>query len=162
MAMINIAKKKIDTKICAKFICENYSSNHFSNEAYDLIICTHALYTLREPQKKLNDFFRILSPNGFLFLIDLGKILDIGDWRRYLISSLLKEHGLTTCLRVLAKSKPISQQNKLIRSNQISGTYWTHTLQQLRDYVSIAGFHIDEQRTVYRGYSNLIVARKTS
>ncbi|RYH01456.1 class I SAM-dependent methyltransferase [Salipiger sp. IMCC34102] len=125
----------------------------------DLVVCVHALYTMPDPDRRLADLRRLLRPGGWLYLIDLGRRLDVKDWRAYLFSHLRREHGVFRALRILWQSREIAKQNTAIERAQTEGVYRTHTAEEFASAVTAAGFDIHRQETVYRGYSDLIVAR---
>ncbi|WP_247716919.1 class I SAM-dependent methyltransferase [Gymnodinialimonas ceratoperidinii] len=125
----------------------------------DLLICVHALYAMPDPEQRLRDMRRLLRPGGWLYLIDLGRDMDVADWRSYLFSSLKREHGLTGALRVFWQGREIAKQNKTILKAQQEGTYWTHTAEEIATAVTAAGFEIHRREAVYRDYSDLLVCR---
>ena len=49
------------------FICDLCNISKPDN-SYDVIICTQVLDHIEEPQKAINEFFRVLKPDGKLFL----------------------------------------------------------------------------------------------
>ena len=125
----------------------------------ELVVCVHALYAMPEQVQRLDDLHRLLRPGGYLYLIDLGRRMDVADWRKYLFSELKKRHGLAGALRVFWQGREVAKQNKAICEAQKSGAYWTHTPAELASAVSNAGFEVISQKTVYRGYSDLLVCR---
>lgn len=54
----------------------------------------------------------------------------------------------------------ISRANRRIADAQRAGVYWQHTAEQLRGTLANIGFELETVRTVYRGYSDLAIARK--
>ncbi len=127
----------------------------------DLVICVHALYAMPEQEQRLGDLRRLLRPGGLLYLIDLGRYMNVSDWRSYLFSNLKKEHGLVGALRVLWQGREIAKQNNAILKAQKKGVYWTHTEAEIASATAAAGFEILKQQSVYRGYSDLLVCRAT-
>jgi ubiquinone/menaquinone biosynthesis C-methylase UbiE len=125
----------------------------------DLLICVHALYAMPDPEQRLREMRRLLRPGGWLYLIDLGRDMDVADWRSYLFSSLKREHGLAGALRVFWQGREIAKQNKTILKAQREGSYWTHTAAELATAVTAAGFEIERRASVYRDYSDLVVCR---
>ncbi len=125
----------------------------------DLIICVHALYAMPAQERRLGDLRRLLRPGGWLYLVDLGRYMDVADWRRYLFSNLKKEHGLAGALRVFWEGREIAKQNNMIFKAQKKGVYWTHTEAEIAAAATAAGFNILRQATVYRGYSDLLVCQ---
>jgi len=127
----------------------------------DLIICVHALYAMPAQEQRLRDLRRLLRPGGALYLVDLGRYMNVADWRSYLFSHLKKKHGLVGALRIFWHGREIAKQNKTILKAQQSGTYWTHSGSELASAVGAAGFTIVRQEAVYRGYSDLLVCEAT-
>jgi ubiquinone/menaquinone biosynthesis C-methylase UbiE len=125
----------------------------------DLVICVHALYAMPAPEQRLGDLRRLLRAGGWLYLVDLGRYMDVADWRSYLFSILRKEHGLIGALRVFWQGREIAKQNKIIHKAQKKGVYWTHTESEMASAATSAGFEILRQQSVYRGYSDLLVCR---
>lgn len=128
-------------------------------EPADLVICAHALYTMPDPQTRLVEMRRLLRPGGTLFLIDLGRPLDIGDWRSYLFGHLKQTLGIARALQILWRGREIAKQNKAIYQAQRDGRYWTHSSSEIASAVAQAGLEVISQKTVYRGYSDLLVCR---
>jgi len=125
----------------------------------DLVICVHALYAMPAQEQRLADLRRLLRPGGWLYLVDLGRYMDVADWRSYLFSSLRKEHGLLGALRIFWQGREIAKQNQSIRKAQMKGVYWTHTEAEFASAATAAGLEIRRQQTVYRGYSDLLVCQ---
>ncbi|MFN4156224.1 MAG: class I SAM-dependent methyltransferase [Paracoccaceae bacterium] len=125
----------------------------------DLVICVHALYAMPAPQQRLGDLRRLLRPGGLLYLVDLGRYMNVSDWRSYLFSSLRQELGLVGALRVVWQGREIAKQNKAIFKAQKEGIYWTHTGAEMASAATSAGFEVTRQQLVYRGYSDLLVCR---
>ena len=125
----------------------------------DLVICVHALYAMPEQARRLHDLRRQLRPGGWLYLVDLGRPMDVADWRGYLFADLRRKHGLLGALRIFWQGREIARQNRIIREAQDSGTYWTHSGAELAELAAAAGFEIVRQDVVYRGYSDLLVCR---
>ncbi|WP_246831398.1 class I SAM-dependent methyltransferase [Pseudotabrizicola formosa] len=130
-----------------------------ASEAADLVICVHALYTMPSPEERLVDLRRLLRPGGWLYLIDMGRHMDVRDWRNYLFSSLRQQLGLAGALRVFWQGREIAKQNKNIFEAQKAGDYWTHSEAELATAATAAGFEIVRKQSVYRGYSDLLVCR---
>jgi ubiquinone/menaquinone biosynthesis C-methylase UbiE len=125
----------------------------------DLVICVHALYAMPDQEQRLSDLRRLLRPGGWLYLVDLGRYMNVADWRSYLFSSIKKEHGLVGALRIFWQGREIAKQNKSILKAQTNGVYWTHTEAEIASAATAAGLEIVRQQTVYRGYSDLLVCQ---
>jgi ubiquinone/menaquinone biosynthesis C-methylase UbiE len=128
----------------------------------DLVICVHALYAMPAPEQRLADLRRLLRPGGLLYLIDMGRYMNVPDWRSYLFSSVKNELGLVGALRVFWQGREIAKQNKSILKAQKNGVYWTHTEAEIASLVAKNGFEILRQQSVYRDHSDLLVCRATS
>lgn len=134
----------------------------FSAGSLDLCVCVHALYTMPAPRDVLSWIQAWLKPGGWLVLCDPGRVLNVGEWRWYIVKHMLCELGAIRTLQVLWAGRQVVRQNRLIAERQRTGVYWTHTLEQLQSDVAAAGFQVRDTATCYRGYSDLIVAQKTS
>ena len=156
--MIGAAKAKLTANGNIRFDSVSIEDIDATGTA-DLVICVHALYTMPAPEQRIGDLRRLLRPGGWLYLVDLGRYMDVAEWRTYLFSNLRKEHGLFSALRILWQGREIAKQNKAIFKAQKMGTYWTHTEAEIALSVTAAGFEIVRQQSVYRGYSDLLTCR---
>ncbi|MBO9428102.1 class I SAM-dependent methyltransferase [Sulfitobacter sp. R18_1] len=127
--------------------------------AADLVICVHALYAMPDSARRLHDLRRILRPGGYLYLIDLGRHMDVADWRSYLFTELKRKHGLIGALKIFWQGRQVAKQNKAIYEAQMKGSYWTHTEEEIASAVTAAEFDIIRQEAVYRDQSDLLVCR---
>ena len=59
----------------------------FTADNFDLIVCINALYTFPDTKSVLERFRSWLKPTSLLFLIDLGRPMDVADWSRYIVAS---------------------------------------------------------------------------
>lgn len=125
----------------------------------DLVICVHALYAMPDPQRRLIELRGLLRPGGLLFLVDIGRTLNVADWRSYLFSHLTKELGIAKAIQIFWKGREIAKQNKAIFQAQEEKLYWTHSESEISSAVESAGFEVITQKTVYRGYSDLLLCR---
>ena len=156
--MLKLAKSKLVAHEHVRY--QNLSLKDIDPQVKaDLVICVHALYTMPEQEQRLSDLHCLIRPGGWLYLVDLGRYMNIADWRSYLFSTLKKELGLAGALRVFWKGREIAKQNTAIFEAQKKGMYWTHTPAEIASSVIAAGFEITRQESVYRGYSDLLVCR---
>ncbi|QTN31207.1 class I SAM-dependent methyltransferase [Akkermansiaceae bacterium] len=128
--------------------------------AYDAVVSVHALYTLSQPKEFLAKIAKGLKPGGKAFLCDLGRVLDIADWRRFLMRKLIEERGLLQAGAIAWRGRKVASENRRIASCQIDGRYWTHSHEEFREAVEQAGMNILESREAYRGYSDLVIAER--
>lgn len=156
--MLNLARAKLAGQKNVHFDSRRFEEFETDRPA-DLVICIHALYTMPAPARRLADLRRLLRPSGLLYLVDLGRFMDLTDWRRYLFRSIRKRKGVFGALRVFWQGREIARQNANILKAQENGLYWTHTGAQIASAVNAAGFEILRQDAVYRGYSDLLICR---
>jgi ubiquinone/menaquinone biosynthesis C-methylase UbiE len=125
----------------------------------DLVICAHALYTMPKPDQRLAELRKLLRPGGVLFLVDLGRPMNVAEWRTYLLSEMMRKLGIIEATKLFWKGREIASQNKAIYKAQKDKLYWTHSEAEIASAVEQAGFEIMSQKTVYRGYSDLLLCR---
>ncbi|MGB3624819.1 MAG: methyltransferase domain-containing protein, partial [Henriciella sp.] len=157
--MIAIAKSKLSSYNDITFDTRSMEETDALEKA-DLVICVHALYAMTSPEKRLRQLAGLLRPGGMLFLIDLGRELDLAHWRRYLLRHLFATHGLLGAARITWQGREIARQNRQIRNAQKAGDYWTYEEGELAGKVAEAGFEVLRSRPAYLGYSDLVVARR--
>jgi len=161
-AMNEVAKRK-----AAALGCDNLQFDTATVENLDFkerlqaIVCVHALYTFADPFGTLQRFHRWLAPGGRLFLCDLGRPLDLKDWSAYLFRQIVRREGLWAALTRFWRGRTVAKANRLIRSAQNSGQYWTHSHDDLVRAVRDAGFRVEASRVCYRGYSDLVSATRS-
>jgi ubiquinone/menaquinone biosynthesis C-methylase UbiE len=163
-AMNTIAEKKARgqnvTNVELREACAGESL--FKPRSIDLCVCVHALYAMPNPRDVIGWVHSWLRPGGCFVLCDLGRKLDVGEWRRFIIKSMIGELGLYRTARCLWTGRQVTRQNRLIAERQSNGFYWTHTLQELRNDGTAAGFVVSYATECYRGKSDLIIARRPS
>lgn len=133
----------------------------FEDESLDAVVCLHALYTFPEPERALRAYARWLRPGGTAVIVDLGRVLDIGDWTRFFVGTLVRSVGPLGTAQVMWQGREILGQNRRIRDSQMDGSYWTHSHSEFLDSVSRAGLDVVEADTCFRGYSDFVVARRS-
>jgi ubiquinone/menaquinone biosynthesis C-methylase UbiE/c-di-GMP-binding flagellar brake protein YcgR len=126
----------------------------------DLIACVNALYSFPDAERAISAFHSWLRPHGYLFIIDLGRPMDVADWSRYIVRSSLRNVGFAKTLRAFAKGRKAIGQNRRIRREQDRGVYWLHTGGQLRSVLEAVGFKVTTLATCYRDVCDLAICRK--
>ncbi|SHI34515.1 class I SAM-dependent methyltransferase [Wenxinia saemankumensis] len=132
-----------------------------ATEEADLVVCVHALYTMPDQEERLRDLARLLRAGGILYLVDIGRYLDLKDWRGYLFRQVAAKEGLLGALRIFWRGREITRANTEIGRSQQAGTYWTYEAGALARKAREAGLEVLRQDIVYRGYSDLVVCRKS-
>lgn len=132
----------------------------FTEQSLKAVILVHVLYTLPNPISFLEKLHGWLGNGGLIFACDLGRVMDIADWRSYFWRELVQKDGYRKAAQKMWKARGIFQANKKIADAQRAGQYWTHTGEEFAEAFRSVGFTVERQELVYRGYSNLVVARK--
>lgn len=160
--MLSIAQQKYLARgLQVGTIHRDASKSVFPVGSLDCILSVNALYAMPHPETILKRAFHWLRPGGSLFLVDLGRIQDTTEWTSFLVMSNRRRLGIFRTLRVLLREgRVISRANRRIADAQRAGVYWQHTAEQLRGTLTSIGFELETVRTVYRGYSDLAIARK--
>jgi ubiquinone/menaquinone biosynthesis C-methylase UbiE len=160
--MLSIAQQKYVARgLQVNTIHRDASKSVFPVGSLDCILSVNALYAMPHPETILKRAFHWLRPGGSLFLIDLGRIQDTTEWTSFLVTSNRRRLGIFRTLRILLREgRVISRANRRIADAQRAGIYWQHTAEQLRGTLASVGFELESVRTVYRGYSDLAIARK--
>lgn len=128
---------------------------------FDAAILVHVLYTLPSPHCFLKKLYRGLRPGAVVFACDFGRVVDVADWKRYLWKELIKRDGYVSAMKTMWKARGVFRSNEEVAKVQKAGSYWTHTGLEFVDAFRDAGFAVDGVETTYRGYSDLLIARKS-
>ncbi len=151
--MAKYARQKVAEYEGARVLHMPISDLNWSN--FDLVVAVHSLYVIPNPKSTLEKIQRSIAfNNGHGYLCDLGRVLNLVDWRRYLFRAIVQRHGIMTAVRVFFQSRAIARVNRSIRQNQISGNYWTHSTQDFMRTLQEIGFGIKALDPIYRNYSD--------
>lgn len=129
-------------------------------ESVALVTVVHALYTFPDPPAVLAKCYRWLKPGGSLFACDPGAPIDVGDWSRFVFRAACRSHGVAGAVRLFWRGRVALRENRRIAQAFDQGTYWRHDAATFRAAFEAAGFEVVEADTVFRGVSDLVVARK--
>lgn len=160
--MNNRARKKYQERgLFNVEIVEDYIERiNFPEGEFDLIVCVNALNTAPPQLPVLRRMRRCLRTDGTLFLIDFGRKQRVLDWGWYILTNTLRTHGMTKYIKAILENREALKQNRHAKKDQANGLMWTHTLKEFSALVTQAGFDIKTARTCYRGYCDLVVAKK--
>jgi ubiquinone/menaquinone biosynthesis C-methylase UbiE len=122
----------------------------FEEGSFDLLVCINSLYTMREPTRAIARMRTWLKTNGWLYIIDLGRPMEVGDWAKFIVSSSLRTVGLKRTIRAFVRGRQAITQNRHIRASQDLGTYWLHSQEEFRASLEAANLKIVEAGTCYR------------
>ncbi|HEY6598553.1 MAG TPA: methyltransferase domain-containing protein [Pseudomonadales bacterium] len=126
----------------------------------DLIVCVNALYTFGDTTRVLQQFHTWLKPAGRLFLIDLGRPMDVVDWSRYIVGANVRTIGIGGTIKAFVRGRKALGQNRLIRREQDAGRYWLHTNDEFGAALAAAGFNVLTSERCYRDVCDLAICQK--
>ncbi|MBF0592950.1 MAG: methyltransferase domain-containing protein, partial [Nitrospirae bacterium] len=160
--MNKLAKKKSLKENLSNFqtMTSNIEDLNLKHNSLSAITSVHAIYTFSNPKSVLMNLYNWLDKDGYVFLCDPGRVLDIRDWSVYLAKHLIKSYGIIKTIEIFWKGREISKQNRNIREMQLKGKYWVHTHEEFCNSVTEAGFKIVSSYKCFRGVSDVVVARK--
>lgn len=133
---------------------------NFAPESFDAIVAVHTLYVLPNPDKVLRRLHSWLKPGGSLFIIDVGRPINVASWACYIFAASAPKLGLRKTIAEFVKGRQAVKQNQNIRQAQANGTYWTHTLSEFENALKTAGFEVAESSRCYRLMSDYALCTK--
>ncbi|XHR28612.1 MAG: class I SAM-dependent methyltransferase [Chthoniobacteraceae bacterium] len=134
----------------------------FPENSLDAVVLVHVLYALPDPKAFIKKLRSWLREGGYIFACDAGRVMDVSDWRKYLRHETIKKQGYFNGLKTMWMTRDIFKANEKIAEAQQSGQYWTHSEDEFAEAFRSAEFAIRRQEIVYRGYSDLLIAQKSS
>ena len=132
----------------------------FEDESLDLIISVNALNNAPPPRPMLSKVHRWLKKGGYFFLVDFGREIDVVDWTWFLVKHLVRTYGLIDAISIVRRQAKVISINQKGKSDQKSGTLWTHSTEELLGMISDTGLDIEQKKLCYRDYADLVVAKK--
>ncbi len=153
--MISCARAKLN--LHQVHIIEQEFQKFETKQHYDLIICIHALYLMKNPKLQLPKINQLLHKTGHLILCDIGKTIGVLDWSMYIYGNIWWQEGFQKMRDCIRQTMAIKKANISIQKNQRKGIYWRHNLKQLMSYLE-PFFIIKKAFNTYRNHSRFIVA----
>ena len=132
----------------------------FQPASFDLILCINALYAMDDPRLTLRRIREWLSPDGYAFILDFGRVQNTLDWAKYLLFESIKSGNLGKYLWSLLVGREVLRQNRLTRVGQQSGRYWLHSTEEFSAIIEQAGLNIKEVGVCYRGYCDYAIVKR--
>lgn len=127
----------------------------------DGAVTVNVLYTLRQPRATITRIAQKLKCGGWWYACDLGRVMRLWDWGKYLVTRALLEHGFAETWRLFRATRVVRKQNRLIAELQRSGVFWTHNLTEFEEAFSNSGLAvIQSSADLYRTYNDLVIARR--
>ena len=156
--MINVAQAKLSDFRNLTFLESTLEETPLTN-TFDGVVWGHSLYTMPDPVKRLQEVRSACKDGAWLYIVDIGRRMDVGEWRRYLLSHLFKTIGIWETLKLTWQSRQVAEQNRQVMNYQDSGRYWMHSPDEFREALTKTGWAIECQKVVYRGFSDLAICR---
>jgi len=92
-----------------------------------------------------------------LYIVDVGRPIDIPRWAVYLFGCAVKRIGFLNTIKLFIEARQVVKQNHHIQQQQADGSYWVHSIDGFRSALVDSGFHIIESDTCYREMSDRAV-----
>lgn len=139
-AMHAIAKAKLLNDNWQPLLCDAENLVGVENESFDFLITRHLAWTLTDPAKAFEEWYRVLKPGGRLLIVD-------GNWSQPPSITLIVKRWLAQFIaRPKIRSIEDRAQNAAIRKRlpYADGL----TLQELQQQLSVPGFKFVTQPNI--------------
>lgn len=157
--MAAIAKDKTKQYPNANVFIGNIDDHDWSS--YDLVVAVHALYVMPNYEEVISKISESLSgSNGRAYICDIGRVIDVPDWRKYIAKSIYRTHGLSKTISILWKGRRIAKENISISEKQRSGEYWSHSKDEFLSVLRRNGLDVVDYSPMYRDCSDRVLAKR--
>ena len=130
---------------------------NFPDKYFDGIISIHILYSLRNPQNALEEYYRVLKPSGQLVLCEPQRPTGMMP----VLKEEWKDSGLSEAVKLARNLFLIGVFDIILDSRVRSGSYHCWNRDELMGLVCNSGFKIDSVEETYTtNVDLLILARK--
>jgi ubiquinone/menaquinone biosynthesis C-methylase UbiE len=113
MARANAAKAGFSHQL--SFEVGNSAGLHFENDAFDMVISTGMLHSLKDPVKVLKEIYRLLKDGGQAWIYDPAKVASDVDREKWIAKLSLGEKFFLRTFELLGLHNPI----KTYRRDQV-------------------------------------------
>lgn len=125
----------------------------FPDNYFEGIISVHTLYTMRDPELVIKEYYRILRPNGHFVLSELQQPIEIMP----VIKEAMNRGGLGEAIDVFYHLFVLGLFNVVLGKRQGSGIYHYWSESELKEKLSKAGFRIISVKEAYTNNWDLLV-----
>ena len=125
----------------------------YPDNSFDAIISVHTLYTIKETNLVLKEYYRTLGPNGYFILSELQRPIAI-------LPTLREEkhrNGLFAAVRLFYHLFILGAFNLIIAERQSVGYYHYWSENELRNMLLEAGFQIINVKETYTNNIDLLI-----
>jgi ubiquinone/menaquinone biosynthesis C-methylase UbiE len=125
----------------------------FPDNYFEGIISVHALYTMRDPELAIKEYYRILRPNGQFVLSELQHPIAIMP----VIKEAMNRGGWREAIDVFYHLFILGLFNVVLGKRQGSGIYHYWSESELKEKLSKVGFRITSIKEAYTNNGDLLV-----
>ena len=144
-----------------QIIQESAEDAEFTNNSFDVVLSTNAIYAIPEYQEVLRNAHNWLSSTGTFVAVDFGRPQNTNDWLIYIARSMVSKVGILRTFRTIRENWEAARQNRRTTEAQNEGNYWLHDNAGFVSELESAGFVVSYNAECYRGYSDIAVCRKS-
>jgi ubiquinone/menaquinone biosynthesis C-methylase UbiE len=129
--MANINAKKAGVSDSVSFEVGNAANLRYSNEAFDMVISTGMLHSLKNPINVLIEINRVLKKGGEAWIYDPARIIQFIDQKKWKASLNFPERFFLWFFGLLGLHKPIAvyRRDQVIPMIEAAG-FKTHTIEE--------------------------------
>jgi ubiquinone/menaquinone biosynthesis C-methylase UbiE len=129
--MCDIAKNKYETAGFKEvgLVTAPVLEADFGDGTFDLIVCINALYAMPAREETLRKIRKWMSPDGWFFVIDFGRRVDMWDWSKHILGNIVRTKGVMEMVRFLISAGEMIRQHKK-GLGQAEGIYWLHSSEE--------------------------------
>ncbi len=125
----------------------------FPDNYFEGIISVHSLYTMRDPERVIKEYHRILRPNGQFVLSELQQPIEIMP----VLKEAKNRGGWGEAIDVFYHLFVLGLFNVVLGKRQGSGIYHYWSESELKEKLSKAGFKITSVKEAYTNNGDLLV-----
>lgn len=133
---INTAKQQSPFFFNLSFFNESALNLQFTSNFFDVVICNHVYEHVQDPQKMMDEIYRVLKPGGICYFAGINKITGVWHGKpKFLwqIRKMIKQFQATGYTRRIVENPELydaddilnSPFKKVIARFWVSNFYWT-------------------------------------
>ena len=126
----------------------------------DIVTAINVIYSLPQPEMRLQQIFDCTKPGGYFFAIDFGRKQKPVDWTFYFFKEMLFREGVAQTLKSVPSAISLFKRQAEAAEAQAHGEYWLHSTEEFAKAIATSGFEVLEHRACYRGYADLAICQK--
>jgi ubiquinone/menaquinone biosynthesis C-methylase UbiE len=125
----------------------------FPDNYFDTLICIHALYSLKNPDKVVKEYYRILRPNGYFIMCE--------PQYQIKLKSILKDAkirgGWKEIMNVLFHFSVLGVFNYVLGKKQSKGMYHYWSENEARNTLVKNGFNVESVKPAYAANADILI-----